>query len=116
LVEIQGEESKKPSKFLDELNSLISNATNLTNSLSSIEQASKSSSNKKNDLNLATDSNDIEMEFTEGSDSNNNTSKVGGSENSRCMTKNSLQMGNCDFKDLFLCNLIDDFLLKENEF
>ena len=23
---------------------------------------------------------------------------------------------NCDFKDLILCNLIDDFLLKENEF
>ncbi len=95
------------------MNSLISNATSLTKSLSKLEQVS-SGSNKKGLLALGT--NDIDMECGEGSDSNNNTNKVGGGEHSRFGVKDSLQVENCDFKDVILCNLIDDFLLKENEF
>ena len=65
---------------------------------------------------MAPGTNDIDMECGEGSDSNNNTNKVGGGEHSRFGMKDSSQVENCDFKDVILCNLIDDFLLKENEF
>jgi len=113
LADITGDSTGKSSQFLDELNSLISNATSLTKSLSKLEQVS-SGSNKKGIM--APGTNDIDMECGEGSDSNNNTNKVGGGEHSRLGVKDSLQVENCDFKDVILCNLIDDFLLKENEF
>ena len=82
-------------------------------------------------LSSAIKATDVDMEY---SDSNNNNtqqnSEIGfrsadritnglttaNSVNNNKHSKQSNITSECDFKDVILCNLIDDFLLKENEF
>ena len=126
----------KPNKFLDELNSLISNATNLTKSLDKIDQSSAHTQAHKKILNSEDPTgggsvNDVDMEngvlvgsgssssISGRSDNNNNNTEEAdlvSRTSSKHRLKDQIQAENCDFKDVFLCNLIDDFLLKENEF
>lgn len=122
-------ETSRSSKFLDELNSLISNANSLTKSLDiQIEQNTTNKKNTKNENSVSNsktvntsliDSDvDMEQEGTNNSDNNNNN-KQSSTENgskTKFLSRKAPQTENCDFKDVILCNLIDDFLLKENEF
>lgn len=121
------QEAVRSSQFLDELNALISSANSITTSLDNIQHGyrkqtpisngTKSKPQVKEELNIpATETGDVDMEY---SDSNNNNTdpkradkRTSGQSSKPAKKANS----NCDFKDVILCNLIDDFLLKENEF
>ena len=96
-------EVAKSNKFLDELNSLVSNATRLTKSLDRVNDSIRANTNE-----LDADVDMLEQQEPRPNSQNSNSSK-----SSRLLLK---QQDNCDFKDLILCDLIDDFLLKENEF
>lgn len=117
------QETVRSSQFLDELNALISSASNLTKSLDKVEHGykKKATSNgskepqiKEESKELSTTQGDVDM--TEYSDSNNNNTEQLSADNKAPAHSNKSKAGNCDFKDVILCNLIDDFLLKENEF
>lgn len=118
----------KSSIFLDELNILISNATNLTKSLDTIDKPKTMNTKKIAELKPSED-NDIEMECggvgssSSHSDDNNNNNTMEDAESTKVTTsrrrlqkENAHIENNCDFKDVILCNLIDEFLLNENEF
>lgn len=121
-------ETIRSSKFLDELNNLISNANHLTKTLD--KQIEKNTTNKKGldantnskQVNQSVGDTDIDMEhgsMNGASDNNNNTessSENGPKVKLLSNNKKQPQADNCDFKDVILCNLIDEFLLKENEF
>lgn len=117
------QETVRSSQFLDELNALISSASNLTKSLDKVEHGykKKTTSNgskepqiKEESKEPSTTQGDVDM--TEYSDSNNNNTEQLSADNRVPTNSNKSKAGNCDFKDVILCNLIDDFLLKENEF
>ena len=113
--------------FLDELRNLMQNATDLTKTLDNIDSLTNTNNKKLN-----VDQHDIDMTpVTENDDElddksdlaasikliNSNLNKKQPSNNgSHTIDQQQLVNSNCDFKDLILCDLIDDFLLKENEF
>lgn len=127
--------SSKNDAYIDELNSLISNASQLTKSL---DKFGPNEDNKKSDTQSTTTSdialtnghyhhsNDIEMKSEELttqveqlkqqiSNNINNKSKIS-VKNTAQTNQQQACSSMCDFKDLILCDLIDDFLIKENEF
>lgn len=117
----------KSSKFLEELNGLILNANTLTKSLDKIDRPiKKTGDNNSNQSNSYKKMNkienaDVEMEEQSPSDNNNNTDDTRTLENTvnkfkSKQNKTKSQSNDCDFKEAILCDLIDDFLLKENEF
>jgi hypothetical protein len=136
----------KSDVFIEELNSMMAKATVLTKTLDSIELISNNNNkkikNKSDDITTTTTTDqslDVDMLqedelFEKKLDFessikliNNNIAKnikqeQQSIENVIDKTANNEQLttistnNNCDFKDLILCNLIDDFLLKENEF
>ena len=125
--------------FIEELNSMMAKATVLTNTLDNIDGSLVS--NKKVLKNKSATYNSLDIEMLQEDELfekkldfessikliNNNIAKnikqeQQSNENIIDKTTNNEQLttsstnNNCDFKDLILCNLIDDFLLKENEF
>lgn len=107
-------EINKSNKFIDELNSLVSSATTITKSL---EKISKSSSHSLPPTNSNNVNNDVDMEAPTQqlqSDSNNNNTEVAVKPNR--LRQTAKPDDKCDLNDLILCDLIDDFLTKENEF
>jgi len=125
--------------FIEELNSMMAKATVLTNTLDNLDGSLVS--NKKILKNKSATYNSFDIEMLQEDELfekkldfessikliNNNIAKnikqeQQSNENIIDKTTNNEQLmtsstnNNCDFKDLILCNLIDDFLLKENEF
>jgi hypothetical protein len=123
----------KKNEFLDELSNLVSNATKLTKSLDAFGVSNKTAQiqllqetkNKStSDLIGGAENwpNEVEMIACDDKEQkeldkerNNLESKTefaaNGNDNQTVENKT-----NCDYKDLILCNIIDDFLFKENEF
>ncbi len=118
---------------------MMAKATVLTNTLDNLDGSLVS--NKKNLKNKSATYNSFDIEMLQEDELfekkldfessikliNNNIAKnikqeQQSNENIIDKTTNNEQLmtsstnNNCDFKDLILCNLIDDFLLKENEF
>lgn len=101
--------------FLDELNSLMRNANNLTKSLDSIDSINNKKITDKNDqtdVDMLQEDDSLILNKKQHQASNNGISNEQSSHDKHHQYANS----NCDYKDLVLCDLIDDFLLKENEF
>lgn len=115
----------KSDVFIDELNELASKAHKLTKTLDSIDLISNTTTitNKKSKLIDENNTNqtdvdmlqedDIVIKNTESINYSNKNSTKSDESNHETQPTNS---NNCDYKDLILCDLIDDFLLKENEF
>lgn len=119
------QETSRSSQFLEELNALISSANSITKSLDEVDHGYKKHATlngtrnkpqvKEESKELSTTQGDVDM--TECSDSNNNnTDQLNADKNNKATTTKKSKASNCDFKDVILCNLIDDFLLKESEF
>ncbi len=110
-------EINKSNKFIDELNTLVSNATTITKSLDKISKSTTNSSLPTSSVNDTTNQPiDVDMEeLPLHSDNNNNTNVTIKPTRNRPRTSISPD-DKCDINDLILCDLIDDFLMKENEF
>jgi hypothetical protein len=118
--------------FVDELNTLLSSANHLTKSLDKFN--SKSSNNEVYSRTNGFDHNDVDMKPIQDEANNSNeetkqrpqlnssqnkpNSESDGGTDADINTASSYNQNvkNCDFKDLILCDLIDEFLIKENEF
>ncbi|CAF0821438.1 unnamed protein product [Brachionus calyciflorus] len=114
---IRPEVCAKQSTLMNELSNLIKNANQLTKSLD------KFSPNKTNGYHIQ-DESDIEMREMD-TERNNLINLVNITSNKLSQQKinnnnnneqSIINNKNCDIKDLILCDLIDDFLIKENEF
>jgi hypothetical protein len=112
---IQNESTGKSSVYFDELIVLLKTANKLTKSLDKLNNGSVLTQ-----TDFDRDGDDIEMKSVE------EVSESGRSVSTslKKLVEVSLNTGktgtivnkNCDFKDLVLCGLIDDYLTKENEF
>lgn len=129
--------------FMDELNLLISSANNIQKSLDKFSTHNNVNSRKTNGFahsheSMQTDFNneDIEMRSNTSEiydEQQNNLIDLVNNKNQKfysgdladlketkvnCSSSSQIQINNknCDFKDLILCDLIDEFLIKENEF
>lgn len=120
------QQTSRSSQFLEELNALISSANSITKSLDKVEHGCKkhaSLNGTRNKPQVKEESRELaqgDVEMTECSDTNNNnTGQLNADNNNKVTTTTTTRKSkasNCDFKDVILCNLIDDFLLKEREF
>jgi mediator of RNA polymerase II transcription subunit 7 len=118
---IQSDPNGKASVYFDELNGLLKNANKLVKSLDKLNNGSLLM-----ESDLIENSNDIEMKPVEENNNNNinnnnnNTVKKIEKQLLETISTTSNNINNlnknCDFKDLVLCDLIDDYLTKENEF
>ena len=114
----QNDKNAKTSIFLEELKTLMASANQLTHTLEKIEQTTA------NAKNVNIESKQVEMmECEDGEEKSlfscsdivlktKRTPNSAGQPHQRDPQANKY----CDFKDLILCDLIDDFLLQENEF
>lgn len=132
----------KSDVFIDELNELMSSAHKLTKTLDSIDLISNNNNNnKKSKLIDECNTNQTDVDMIQEDDlvikntqtntdlinlNKNSTTKTGESSQevvavaataaTSAVAQQSTTASACDYKDLILCDLIDDFLLKENEF
>lgn len=136
IASIESSGRSKASVFLDELTALMADANSLTRTLDKIDQApslngvrSHFDRNNNSSSSRANDANDVDMETCDHDEFNkssrvmgnfsafnNNSNKSKLSNNLRTPESREALTDACDFKDLILCDIIDEFLIKENEF
>ena len=122
-----GPPNSKANVFLEELAGLMANANSLTKSLDKFDKTAPKQLNGNHTLHEA--SSDIEMQSEEiqsSFSSGSSRKKEAAKQNvTACAVLPSVAKqpfggpelaDSCDFKDLILCDLIDEFLIKENEF